>query len=204
MIITLSGAKKQADQFKEKYGNYSGPGSLQEVTKPVIDFVNYLIKKYNIKRILDAPCGDWSWMQYVDLSGVDYVGYDILEKVIVENIDKYSRENVFFEMKDIINEDIPIVPDLVICRDFLFHLPDEAITQVINNICNSGAKYFISTSFDYIRTNEEFTPFSFCNNYGFRRLNLEKEPVSIYPPIEKVYETDSYQCKGRMVGLWEM
>ena len=44
------------------------------------------IKKFKIKRLFDAPCGDFNWMPQV-LKGVevDYIGSDIVEDLIVKN-----------------------------------------------------------------------------------------------------------------------
>ena len=90
-------------------GPGSIPGSLQ--TKNIIDNLDSFIKKYNIQSILDMPCGDFSWMQ--DLikknNSIIYTGYDIVEDIISYNSKKYSKNNVCFFCKDIINEKILII-----------------------------------------------------------------------------------------------
>lgn len=203
-MSTLDGALKQAEQFKKKYGNYSGPGSLPDVIGGIIVFTNYIIGKYKIKSIIDAPCGDWSWMQYIELKDIDYLGYDIVDFIIKENIEDYCRDNILFEIKDIINTEIPREVDLIICRDFLFHLRDDDILKVINNFKQTGSKYLISTSFDKVKVNPKFNSFNYSAEYGFRMINLELPPFNLGKPIENFNETEDYQCKGRMVGLWNL
>ena len=203
-MSTLNGALKQAEQFKNKYGNYSGPGSLPEVTGLVIRFIDYVLERYEMNNIIDAPCGDWSWMKYINLKGKTYLGFDIVDFIIQENIKNHTREGIYFKVMDIVNQEIVTTPHVIICRDFLFHLRDCDILKVLQNFKNSRAKYIITTSFDYIEENEEFRPFSPEGQYGFRKVNLQKAPFNFPDTIEKIYETTDYQCKGRMVGLWEL
>lgn len=203
-MSTLKGALKHAEQFKTKYGNYSGPGSLPEVTAGVTEFVNYIIRRYHISSIIDAPCGDWGWFKNVNLMGTMYCGIDIVDYIIKENHQKYGCRNIQFYQADIIQRGIPRHSDLIICRDFLFHLADTDIKKVLRHFKKTTAKFLMATSFDYVDSNPVFQPFNFCDEYGFRILNMERPPFNFPEPIERLRETEQYQCKGRMVGLWEM
>ena len=59
----------------------SGPGSEISNTKAVVKFLNNFIKEQNIKSILDIPCGDFNWMQTVDLSGIKYIGGALFKRI---------------------------------------------------------------------------------------------------------------------------
>ncbi|EIJ81319.1 hypothetical protein PB1_00190 [Bacillus methanolicus PB1] len=43
----------------------SGPGSSIAQTKTIIQELPILIKKLQIRKILDAPCGDFNWMKEI-------------------------------------------------------------------------------------------------------------------------------------------
>ena len=46
-----------------------------------------------ITSVLDIPCGDFNWMQKVDLSNIEYIGADIVEELIKKNIEIYEGKN---------------------------------------------------------------------------------------------------------------
>ena len=75
-----------------KQESASGYGSSLKVAQPSIDFINKIIKKYNITKIVDLGCGDWNWMQYVNLDNINYVGYDASPEIIKNNKEKYSKK----------------------------------------------------------------------------------------------------------------
>ena len=52
--------------------------------------------------MFDAPCGDFHWMRYVlDESDLDYIGGDIVEKIIENNKAYYEKNHVKFVKFDI-------------------------------------------------------------------------------------------------------
>jgi hypothetical protein len=96
--------KSAKDVFTEIYKSnlwgssesISGTGSVKEQTESLINELDKLLKDMNISSILDIPCGDFNWMQKVDLSNIDYIGADIVEELIENNIKQYKeRENIY-------------------------------------------------------------------------------------------------------------
>lgn len=199
MSKQLQGAVNQAETFKVKYGNLSGPGSLMKTTKEVRLFIPYLIMKYGIKTINDAPCGDHSWMQYIDLQGASYKGFDIVDFVLEEA--KRNSPTRLFSKHDIVQEILPPA-DLIISRDFLFHIDNKSIVKVIENFKQSKARYLLSTTFD-CPTNEDLRIKEIEYGYGWRKINLREEPFNLGEPIEIVKEMHP-RNEGRSVGLWEI
>jgi hypothetical protein len=41
-----------------------------------------LLRQFEIHSLLDLPCGDFNWMQHVDLQGIKYTGGDIVEALV--------------------------------------------------------------------------------------------------------------------------
>ena len=80
----------------------SGPGSYIENTQETINLINYTIQKYNIKSILDLSCGDWNWFKYINIKDISYNEWDCNEIMIKSNKEKYSKNNINFEIKDIV------------------------------------------------------------------------------------------------------
>ena len=133
----------------------SGSGSSLEGTKNIRIHLPLLIKKFNIKTVIDAPCGDMNWMSYI-LKDIDinYHGLDIVEKIIFSNNQKFKNNALFpewkedkiiFSKKDITIDKLPKA-DLLICRDCLFHFSNNDILLFLNNFISSDIKYLLLTS----------------------------------------------------------
>lgn len=178
----------------------SGSGSDLEQTKAIRARIPELLREYNIKSMFDAPCGDWYWMQHVDLSGVHYVGADIVAELIELNRDKFSKTAVEFVTLDIVKDKIPAV-DLIFCRDCLVHLKLKDAHQALRNIAGSGSKFLLTTTFTSRSTNDELGPIF------FRPLNLRQEPFKLPEPIAIISEEcteDDGAFADKALGLWRI
>lgn len=179
----------------------SGTGSELIQTKHLILELNKLIDDYNINSILDLPCGDFNWMKHVKFKNINYIGADIVEKLVENNNLKYSNnDNIIFKNIDIIEDSLPHV-DLIIVRDCFIHFSFKDIYKAIKNIKDSNSKYLLSTSFVDCLTNEDIITGS------YRKLNLLKPPFSFPEPIlvinEKCSEGDDLNLDKSML-LWEI
>jgi hypothetical protein len=116
---------------KNKNGKgHSGGGSTLEAARDYIDFVQKFIKDHNIKTVIDAGCGDWEFMYHMDLSNIEYIGYDIVKFVIEKNIKKYSTPHISFRHGNIVEIDLPIA-DLLLCKDVLQHFHEYQTNDLI-------------------------------------------------------------------------
>lgn len=124
----------------------SGIGSEIAYTESLRDWIIQLIRDHDVKTIVDAPCGDFNWMRFV-LSevDVDYVGLDIVAGMVQANNDCYGDENVEFIVADICTDELPGC-DLLIVRDFLFHLSWNDTDRFLENIAGLEFKYLLTTS----------------------------------------------------------
>ena len=125
-------------------GYRSGPGSTLEATERLRQQFPALLDVLDVKTLLDAPCGDWFWMQHVDLSGVDYIGADISEGLVQTNRDRFARENVRFLHLDITSSPLPDA-DLMLCRDCLFHLKNRYRWAFFQNFAKSQISWLLMT-----------------------------------------------------------
>jgi SAM-dependent methyltransferase len=115
------------------WSNGSGPGSDIQNIQPYIDYLQAIIDSRQIKSIVDCGCGDWQSTRYLNLNGVDYLGIDIVPKVINDNIKSYSAPNIKFQFANFLDIELPKA-DLLICKDVLQHLPNEAVLSFLTKI----------------------------------------------------------------------
>ena len=118
------------DRFGSIYDNrlwlskesLSGEGSEVEYTKPLREWLGVNLPNLNIGVFVDAPCGDFNWMQLVlpDLE-LQYIGLDIVPSVIGRNNQLYATNNIKFQVSNICEDKLPSC-DLIMVRDCLFHL----------------------------------------------------------------------------------
>jgi hypothetical protein len=151
-------------------GPGSIPGSIQ--TKNIIDNLDFFIKKNNIKSILDMPCGDFSWMQDLIKKNnyINYTGYDIVEDIIFYNNKKYSKNNISFFCKDIVNETNFNNFDLVFIRDFFIHIDYVSINKILDNIKRSKVKFIACSNNNNAINNKDIAVGQ------HRKINLTIEP----------------------------
>ena len=194
----------QSDEWIKQYTNelgtresVSGVGSTLENTIELRTALPQIFRTYGIKTMIDMPCGDWNWMKEVHasggLQGVSYTGYDIVPEMIASNGAKYP---VAFQVHDAINDPIPPV-DLVLCRDFLFHLANDDVIKVLEH--TKSAKYLLVTTFPGVVNTD--LPQGYTT-IGWRKINLCGRPFNLPEPEYIVQENDSPSCMSRIVGLF--
>lgn len=175
------------ENYWKSFESKSGGGSTIEATTTLRAFLPIFFQKFKIHSILDIPCGDYNWMKLVNKSDIDYIGADIVEKMIEKNKALYANNNVSFEVLDLTKDRLPKV-DLIFCKDCLQHLSYGHIWRALNNIKKSGSTYLLTTSY----------PLTFLNynilDGDYRSLNLRKKPFSFPKPILKVRE------KSKVIG----
>ena len=95
----------------------------------------------------------------------------MLDAELVEDLaDRYAQPGREFRQIDIVQGPIPDV-DMWLCRDTLFHLPNDDVRQVLRHAA-AHARYFLATTYPFARANRDVRP------GGFRFLNLEAEPAA--------------------------
>ena len=124
----------------------SGPGSSLKETETLRRELIGLFEQFNIRSVLDAPCGDFNWFREMELNLESYTGVDIVPELISELHANFSDNKRRFIALDILKDELPKA-DLILCRDCFIHLSFKHISRAINNFKLSGAKYLLTTTF---------------------------------------------------------
>lgn len=160
---------------------------LQILLDPIIENTAYLryelkniIKKYNIKSILDCGCGDFIWMNKLSKILIKYMGIDTNKEIINKNKKLYDQDKFDFECHDITNTSISKY-DLIICKDILNTFSYQNTFDFIKNVKKSKSKYILISTFgDSINKN-----ISTGDNYN---INLKLYPFKFPDPIFTINE----------------
>lgn len=175
----------------------SGVGSELRYTKELRQAIKDIISKYDIKVIADAPCGDFNWMQsIIESEDIHYVGYDIVEDLIIKNNKKFANEKIKFLVADIC-KDVIDKCDLLIVRDALFHLSNDDITSFKSKLKESDYTYLLVSHHEH--GNEENLD---IETGDFRELNIGMPPMNL--PLDKAImaindSPDWYPIKRKML-----
>ena len=208
-IRLRSSSRSQQATFTDIYrsnawGNpesVSGPGSTVARGADFQDDLAALIDRWQIRSVVDAPCGDFNWMRHVladrDLS---YIGIDIVEALVEGNARVHGSPHRRFLCGDITRAELP-PSDLIICRDGLVHLSFVDARAAIRNFRRSGSRYLLATTFVGRARNTDVP------TGGWRPLNLEAAPFSFPVPLARVDERCTHSAgiyRDKQLGLWEL
>lgn len=178
----------------------SGDGSDLSGTAKMRDALAPLLREMNIRSILDLPAGDFNWMRLMDLEGIDYIGGDIVEKIVEKNQAFYGRNNIQFGRMDARTDALPRV-DLILCRDMLVHCSFADCWSSLANFRRSGSIYLLTTTFTARDPNKDIV------TGQWRPLNLQRPPFSFPRPIRLIVE-DCAEWNGlwadKCLGLWRL
>ncbi len=187
------------NKWGDRY-SLSGTGSNLNQTKIILKEIANIIKKYEIKNILDIPCGDFYWMKEFDFKDLNYIGADIVSELVNENNQKFKRPNINFQTVDLLVDEIPD-SDLIFCRDCLVHFSFKDIFKAIKNIKKTNSKYLMTTNF-VDRNNNKDIPTG-----AWRTINLCLPPFNFPKPsliiLENCTEADN-QFSDKALFLWEL
>lgn len=178
----------------------SGPGSDLEQTRVLIRELPLLLRDLKVGAILDIPCGDFHWMSRVDLTGIFYLGADIVPPLIQADQARYGGDNVQFQTLDLIRDDLPRV-DLVLCRDCLVHLSFDDIEAAFRNLCRSGSTWLLTTTFPDRSANRNIL------TGQWRPLNLTAPPFNLPEPQRLINEECTENggiYRDKSLGLWKI
>jgi hypothetical protein len=125
----LSARKFKYNKFQFCYNikSFNLKGSTIEYTQNCRNIIYSVIKKYDIKSLLDSPCGSFIWMNELmknvsfEIVGFEYHGVDIVGPVITYLQTKFANSNRKwqFNLVDMSAKDanLPDGYDLIFSRD---------------------------------------------------------------------------------------
>jgi SAM-dependent methyltransferase len=118
--------------IKSQERSASGPGSDLQNAQKYVDLLQQIIvdPKYKIKSVVDIGCGDWGLSKHIDWSNVQYTGIDIVPEIATNLQAQYGSHNVTFKQGNLMFDELPSA-DLLIVKDVLQHLPNQAVSSLI-------------------------------------------------------------------------
>lgn len=171
----------------------SGSGSSLEVTGPLRAQIPDLLGRVGTRTLLDIGCGDFTWMKELDLSGMKYIGADIVKDVVATNEQRFGSENVRFVSCDAVTDDLPEA-DVVLIRETLFHLCFDDVKALLANVLRKDRSWLLMTSDSLSGFNADI------RTGDFRLLNLRAAPFRLPRPNFVIDE--SIIRPGRHLGAW--
>ena len=182
----------------------SGNGSDLTQTKVLRELLPELLKLFNIKSILDLPCGDFNWMRKLDLNGIQYTGGDVVESMVQGLNFNYQSSTRKFQVIDIVRQ-APDKYDAIFCRDLFVHLSDKDILRALRNIKLSGSTYLFTTTFTRSSANKKLPLLK--RGVKWRTINLELPPWNFPKPLHILNENCTEmngEYKDKSIGVWEV
>ncbi len=175
----------KSKEFNIENQSFSGPGSIPNSiqTNNLIFELRKFFDKNDIKKILDAPCGDCAWIKKIFDSNIEYTGIDIVDDLINKNkINFKLKKNVKFYCKDLTETNEFNNYDFILLRDFFIHLPIKAIKKILIDLKASNCKFFAFNNYEGIELNKEIS------TGQHRKMNILIEPFNFEKPDFKILE----------------
>jgi len=159
----------------------SGVGSSLDSTRVVRAKLPQALRQLGARILLDVPCGDFTWMEHVDLNGVEYIGGDIVPPIVEQNNRLHGTDTRRFVNLDLTRDRLPDA-DVLLCRDCLVHLSYANIRAVLANLARSNVGYLLTTSFPGRNDNYDVA------DGDWRALDLQAPPFSFPEPVLTIVE----------------
>lgn len=180
-------------------GSTSGVGSELAATTTLRQGLSALLRRLEVRELLDLPCGDFTWMALMDLGGIRYCGADIVPELIAVNTARYAEpDRISFLRLDLVTDPLPAA-DLILCRDCLVHLSFAHIDAALDNIRRSGARWLLTTTFLHLESNQDI------EDGDWRPLNFQCAPFA-FPEPEAVIVEECDEAGGdyadKALALW--
>lgn len=176
----------------------SGTGSDPDQTATIEAALSGLLRELDVRCLLDVPCGDFAWMQRVDLDGIAYIGGDIVSTLIEANQGRYGSPGIQFRVIDLLCDALPQA-DLLLCRDCLVHLPLRDAVTALRAIATADVDYVLLTTFPERSENDDIALGK------WRPLNLERAPFNLPAPRRLLLEScteKNGRYADKALGLW--
>ena len=178
----------------------SGEGATDEQTAHLRGILPALLRRLNVRSLLDLPCGDYGWMRHVPLPVEHYIGADILPILIDANQKSFGDERHHFVVLDL-TSDVPPAADALLCRDCLVHLSFADTARALANIQRSNVRFLLTTTFPLTVENEDII------TGDWRPINLQRPPFD-FPPPEELVNEHCTEAGGsfadKSLGVWDL
>jgi hypothetical protein len=178
----------------------SGAGSNLEQTAALRVALPQVLRSLGVRSLLDAPCGDYHWMQHVDLELERYIGGDIVHGLVCRLQGMYGSPRHEFLRIDVTKDQLPQV-EAILSRDCLVHFSFRQIFATLDNFQRSGATYLLTTTFTDRKSNRDII------TGDWRTLNPCAPPFNWPEPILVINEgctQSGSMFADKSLGVWEL
>lgn len=180
-------------------GSVNGPGSSIEYTHGLRAQLPALLQRYKVTTMLDAPCGDMTWIARTDLSSVySYIGMDVERRLIDSNKHNFRNQPKFtFICANLLTRKKFPQVDLILSRDFLAHLTTDYILHMVNKYRESGSTYLLASNYevesnDFTYVAEDYAWYGYLE----RPHDLTLEPFN----LERIDGITEMQAPGGVIA----
>lgn len=178
----------------------SGSGSNRENTATLVESLRAALDRLGVKSLLDLPCGDFGWMSRVPLTGIAYMGGDIVKRLVDQHQREHAGPGREFRHLDLLKDELPPA-DCILCRDCLVHLSFADIRKALGQMLASSARYLATTTYPGTDKNYDIV------TGDWRRLNLMLPPFSFPAPLLIIRE-NSTEAHGdysdKELAFWDL
>jgi len=178
--------------MRENQDSLSGVGSTQVATRELSTQLSDFLREVGCRRLVDIGCGDFNWMRSVE-GDFDYVGIDVVPKVIEENAAHHGNGRRRFLCADATRQ-LSVTGDVALCREVLFHLSFKDGLSLLRNVRSASFRYVLFTTDNAVWFNSDI------RSGDFRRINLRRSPYGLPAPLREL--ADDKVSKGRVLGVW--
>ncbi len=173
------------------WGQGSGPGSSPANTIEYRAFISRFIEANSVRSVTDLGCGDWQFSRFLDWSGVEYLGLDVVPEIVERNRSYFGRPNLRFE----VFASLEALPggDLLLSKEVLQHLPNSMIAEYLSAIRQKYRFALLTNSSEPTNlVNGDIQP------GGFRPVRLQNPPFSAPGAVVFTYfpQSGSYIFKN--------
>lgn len=178
----------------------SGKESTLEHTEVLLHILPQVFDLLEVKSILDIPCGDFYWMQYMPLDGIQYHGADLVSELVQKNQATFGSADCHFSELDLTHDDLPEA-DVLLVRDCFPFLSLLQIHRCLKNISRHSFKYILMTSHsNQLMKSQTGLKNADTTTGTWRWINLELPPFNLPPPLKLLPEVPA----EKSLGIWQM
>lgn len=176
---------------------YSGDGTYSKQANKILrELLDDFKKKFKVESVLDYGCGDFNIGKMIHKSFKSYIGVDISDVIIDYNKLNNKLPNVSFYTLDEFDLNRKPLPELILIRQVLQHLPNFQIKKISNWI-EKNFKYCITLERapkEVSKSNLEGKSFAYDRVYNESIVRIHEDPINIKGSIidsKKIFDEET-------------
>lgn len=161
-----------SDRRNKKFFSGGGTNITNDFELGYRKLLQSYLDKPDIKTVIEIGCGDFEVTGSLDLSNVDYTGYDVVKSLIDYNNENFGSTNIKFVHSSTIFQNLDLKADLIIIKDVLQHLPINFYLNFIKNIPNNFKYNLITNDYSNVNQNINFGDYT-GNDFSAEPFNMK-------------------------------